>query len=317
MVCHCLRLTPTNLNVKLFPVHLAHMGTQLPPPSETIVPTTIQINLDQPIIAIPVSPGTEVILKGSFISSHDGSVIDGATTTWPKGSPGGQSVDAGGLFDFQAGGFYLVERNEKTHEIRIKATEASTKVCSAMQIDSPCLPMRLLPQAQSRLLTSQDWKNSLKGGISVQIPDVPVPTPVADASIKAKPYLIGGAILIGMILVGRWLVQSAKKRAQTPAAQLLRLAKRVQSKVQKADPILAAPLSPAVDAALKALQERKVDASSREGKRVAALLVRLEAQVEQSAQDSQLSKEQATVDELVNEVEAALEAAEETRGLTL
>jgi len=78
-----------------------------------------------------------------------------------------------------------------------------------------------------------------------------------------------------------------------------------------ADPVRAAPLAPAIESVLKALRERKVDAPSAEGKRVAAVLRRVEVQLSEAEAKARAEEEQQAADELVREVESALEAAEE------
>src|SRR5262245_59680311 len=121
--------------------------------------------LNRPAIAVDVTPGGEIILRGSYQSTHDGSIVDAAVTTWPADAPGGASVDAGGLIDFEAGGFHLTSRNIATHEVHAVATGGPAPACAAFGVASPCLALRVEPQARTRLLTMDAWTKSLKGGI--------------------------------------------------------------------------------------------------------------------------------------------------------
>ena len=70
----------------------------------------------------------------------------------------------------------------------------------------------------------------------------------------------------------------------------------VQEKLAHADAVLAAPLAPAVQTAIKSLKQRKVDATSAEGKRVAAILVRVEARLDASADEVRAGVEQRAAD---------------------
>jgi hypothetical protein len=96
---------------------------------------------------------------------------------------------------------------------------------------------------------------------------------------------------------------------------MLTLAARVREKLKRADAVVAAPLAPAIDAALRALRERRVDASSKEGKRVMAVLVRVDARLDDSVAQARAEEEQQAADELVQEVESALEAIDEANAL--
>ncbi len=101
----------------------------------------------------------------------------------------------------------------------------------------------------------------------------------------------------------------------SPAGQLLALARRVQGKLGSADVVVAAPLGRAVDTALRALKAGRVDPSSAEGKRVASVLMRVETTLDTHAAETRAEQEREAADELVREVESALEAAEETAAI--
>jgi hypothetical protein len=177
-------------------------------------------------------------------------------------------------------------------------------------VEAPCLPLRLLPLARSRLQTAQELGSCLHGGITVEVPDAVLP-PVAPAAV---PYVQGAAVLLGasvVVAIG-WVVQ--RRRARSPFGRLLDLAKRTRAKLRAADPVVAAPLVPAVEAALGALKRRRVDATSTEGKRVAEVLRRVELRLDASAVEARADREQQAADELVREIESALEAVDEVDG---
>jgi hypothetical protein len=268
------------------------------------MPQTLKLDLTRPATPLTVRPGEEIILRGSFTSAHDGSVIDGATTTWPDGAPGGASIDAGGLIDWGGSGFHVTRRDPAAHVVHAVATGDPAPACDAAGIkEGPCLALRTLPQARSRLMTNQEWVSSLKGAITVEIPTPPL-VAVAPSSV---PYLQGAAVLVGLGLLAAvgWTVQ--RRRARSPAGQLLALADRVRTRLRTADPVLAAALTPAIDAALASVRRRRVDPGSKEGKRVAEALLRVERRIDAAA----AAEQEQAADELVQEVESALEAADE------
>lgn len=273
-------------------------------------PAPIKLGLDRPAVPVEIEAGGSIVLKGALHSKHDGSIVDAATTTWPADAPGGASIDHGGLIDFEAGGFHMTSRDPVTHEVHAIAKSEPGQACAALGVASPCLPMRLQKQAVSRLMTTSEWASSLQGGggqitLTVLNPPAYAPPPAA------VPYVWGAAAILAIgaasLLGARWW----KKRAASPTGQLVALAKRVQAKLSQADAVLAAPLAPAVQTAIKALKQQKVDASSAEGKRVAAVLMRVEARLDASADEVRAGVEQRAADELVHEMEAALEAADE------
>jgi len=269
-------------------------------------PLKFPLRLDQVAQHVDVQPGGKLILRGSLTSRRDGSVVTADTTTWPAEAPGGGSVDAGGLLDLEGGGLHMTSRVTPT-EVHAIATGKAAPACAAAGVEAPCLVLRTLPQARTRLITTQEWVSSLDGAIVVEIPD-PVLPPIAPSMM---PFLLGAAALAGGGLLG-WLGLTARRRrAASPGGQLLALANRVRAKLRTADPVLAAPLAPSLEAALRALKGRRIDASSVEGKRVAEVLRRVELRINAATEQARAEEEQAAADELVREVESALEAADE------
>ncbi|MBK9258390.1 MAG: hypothetical protein IPM54_00975 [Polyangiaceae bacterium] len=274
-------------------------------------PIIIKVPLDKPAIAIDVPQGTEIVLTGSYTSRHDGSVIDAATTTWPAGSPGGASVDAIGLIDLESGGFHMTSRDVAKHEVRAIATDKGGESCAAAGVSAPCLVVNKRIALQKRLMGWDDFRSTLDGvGIEVALP-APVAPPIVPP--KAMPFLeVGAAIVIGGILaMGAWRWKKGKDAS--PEGQLLALSRKVKTQLDRADQVVAAPLKPTVDAAMKAIREKRVDASSKEGKRVAEALRRVNERLEATMREEQAAKEQEAADELVREMESALEAADEMK----
>jgi hypothetical protein len=267
--------------------------------------------LDLPATHVPVEPGGKVVLRGSFHSSHDGSTVDAATTTWPGGSPGGTSVDTGGLIDFEAGGFHVVSRDPNTHEVHAVATDGPAPACAINQVAAPCLPIRAHHQAHSRLITVKEWTSSLKGGMNVEVVAPPVYAPVTSFASTMKPVLIGGGVIVAIVAVTVMAWLWYRRWARSAKVELRRLAQRVRDKASRADPILAGPLTPALETAMKAIDQRKVDPASEEGKRVVAVLQRVDAKLDEKAAKAKAEDERRAADELVSEVEIALEAAGE------
>lgn len=271
-------------------------------------PRVQNISLDQAAIHVDVEPGGEIVLRGSYTSTHDGTTIDASSTTWPEGSPGGGSIDAGGLFEIsEPYGFHLTSRDPGKHVVHAVATGEGGAACAAFGVQAPCLPLRLRPQAQTRLLTDGDWARSLKGGLSLEVPEPLVPV-VPPSSV---PYLEVAGGLLAAAALGVFAFRYRKRQAASPAGQLLALGKRVRAKLARADVVVAAPLAPAIETALKALRGRRIDAASAEGKRIAAVLQRVEVRLEESAERARADQEQQAADELVREFESALEAADE------
>lgn len=273
-------------------------------------PIVLEIPLDKPAVHVNVAAGQTITLRGFYTSKHDGSILDAATTTWPKEAPGGASVDPVGLIAVESGGFHLTKRNVDTHEVELVATGSGAEACGAAGVEAPCLVLNKGIALQKRLMGWEEFKSSLVGpGIEAELP----PPPVVEVAPGVMPYLQAGAGIAIAAVVGFAAWTWKKKRDASPAGQMLSLARSVKEQLRRADPVLAAPLAPAVDAAIRSLRERRVDAASAEGKRVAEALRKTSARLDASMREAQAAKEQEAADELVQEMEAALEAADEVK----
>lgn len=276
------------------------------------MPTTIKIDPRSLATHVDVGPGGELILRGSFLSTHDGSTIDAATTSWPREAPGGASVDAGGLLDLQAGGFHVTSRDPVTHEVHAVLSGDAAPACAVLGVAAPCLPVRGQP-AKTRLLTQDEWAKSLKGSMAVEVIGAPAYAPAVAASREAAPWLAAGGGALALALGAAAALKFWKKQATSPRAQLLALARQVQARARGADPELAAPLVPVLAGALKKLEAGSVDPTSPEGRRVRVMLEKVQSRLEDAAQQAKSQREQQITDELAHEVEVAFAAAEEAR----
>jgi hypothetical protein len=266
------------------------------------------LQLAGPPLHVEVEPGAEIVLKGSFHSTYDGTTIDAATTTWPPEAPGGASVVPSGIVDLEAGGFHMTSRDPASHEVHAIYTGKGGEVCAALHSTAPCLPLRLDKLGLERRpmgITADELARSLQGGISVEGLPPPVVPPVA------VPYaaIAAGVLAVGLVALGA--TRAMKRRAVSPEGKLAALLDRIEGKLGRSDAVLAAPLLPAIDTAKKSLRKRRIDPASAEGKRVEAALLRVEARLDASAHEARSAAEQQAADELVHEMESALEAADE------
>lgn len=272
-------------------------------------PTLTKIDINIPVRPIHATAGQDVVIHGSLTSSHDGSTIDGATTSWPKDAVGGASVDPIGLFDLEAGGLHMTSRDVAKHEVHATVTDKPGEACTAAGVASPCLVVNK-QLALKRLLTQQDFNKTMNGTIELEEPPSLAPAIVPPTVV---PYLqITFGLFAGALLAfGGW---KWKKRKETsPEGRLLALSRTVMTQLERADQVIAAPLKPTVDAAIKAIREKRVDAASKEGQRVAEALRRVNDRLETTAREERAAKEQEAADELLREMESALEAAEEMK----
>jgi ABC-type Fe3+-hydroxamate transport system substrate-binding protein len=117
--------------------------------------------------------------------------------------------------------------------------------------------------------------------------------------------LLGAAALFGLV----WTIRRRQKLS--PSGQLKETVARVSRKLKSADAALAATLRPALAKALAALDGKQVDPASKEGIRVREVLLRVEAKLDETVQTARAAKEQEAADELVSDMESALDAATE------
>jgi hypothetical protein len=280
----------------------------------------IKLRLDALAQPLDLAPGTEVTFTGSYVT-QDGATIAAATTSWPAGESGPAGVDAGGLVDFAAGGLKLVSRNPDTHEVVAIVTGEEGKVCKTLGMQSPCLVTRTVALSRTRLQTVADLSSSMVGGILVRYkaPPPPAPPPVLS---PVRDFFVHPATLtsaaVGAVVGAGLLAWVVRRRRQLSAeGQLKLLTQRVREKLATADAALVATLGPALDRIVTSVREKKLDAQSAEADKVRTVLLRIESSIEDSRRKKERAEQQAIADELVLEMEAAVEAAEETLGQQL
>ncbi len=274
----------------------------------------IPLALDAVATPVDAAPGDEITLRGSLYSSHDGSRIDAAATFWPVDAPGGPSVDSGGLFDLEGGGFHLVSHDVHTHEVHAIATGGAAPACDALGVSSPCLPLRLSHQARSRLLGSSDWAASLSGqlDLNVEAASAWTPLPAVAAWLPSPTALF--ATLFTALVVATFSVL-LRRRSRSPAGRLAAQARRVRRKLCRTSPLLAANLRSSLDNTLRDLRCGAIDAGSEHGVRIAETLGRLERTLDEEAVRARAERERKHADALGDQVEVALEAAREVTRL--
>jgi hypothetical protein len=277
--------------------------------------TPVPVPLDRAVIPLnQATPGTEIVLKGSVYSTFDGSTIDAATTSWPDASPGGASVQAGGLVDLGEGtGLHLVSRDIATHEVHVVTTGAAAPTCEAMGVHGPCLVLRQRDLATARLQPVSDWTRTLRGTLTMDVQVAPAPLFLAPSD-PMLPYLRAGALTLLICVLASIVVQVRRLRARSPRGQLIALAARVRERARSADPAMAAPLQPAIESAWRAVRSGRVDPASSEGKRIAEVLVQVDRRLGSIQQRIRTDAERVVVESLIADFDAALEAIEEVHG---
>lgn len=185
---------------------------------------------------VAVDSGGEIILRGAVRSAHDGSVIDALTTRAGATSVEGEGEPvAGGLFDVEAGGWALVSRDPSAHVYRLAATGSPGSACVEAGVRSPCLPLRLLPLAQTRLLAVSDFARTVSGEVTLEVldPDT-VPIAVPPFVVRHGATMGFGALGLVASLLG---ILTLRRRASTPEATLRRTAARVRARLSSSDPV--------------------------------------------------------------------------------
>jgi hypothetical protein len=263
---------------------------------------------------MPIEPGTAVVLSGAYRCRIDGSVVDAVTTRWPdRGpSPSGDKPALGGLVDLEAGGLVLTDHDAGDHIAKVVATGGAAPGCDALGVSSPCLVLRSGPLAHQRLLTVGEWTQSLEGGISVQYEAAPGGVVEGQAAIGWAPtslqmlcaaVLVVGAMALAAVAVRRWL-RSARWRLSSLIRQTGRAARRT-------NPVLAKVLAPALSSTARAVRRGQIDPSSGAGRRLEQALCAVHRELRVEAADKRRSEQRRVADELLGQVEVALQAAAE------
>lgn len=213
----------------------------------------VSLSITEVAHPVAVDPGGEVIVRGSVRSSHDGSIIDALTSR-----PGAAGVEGegapvlGGLYDVEAGGWTVVSRDLRAHAYRLAATGNPGPACVEARVSSPCLPLRLLPLAQTRMLAVADFARTVSGEVTLEVLN-PDSTPLA-----APPFFVryGTALGVSAVILaaGLGLASTLRRRSQTPEAKLHRTAAKVRARLASGDPVHR-QLVPSIDALVKHADE--------------------------------------------------------------
>lgn len=288
------------------PLALAAAFTVLPTALHAQTRPRVSLSVLDPARPVQVAPGGEVILRGTVRSTHDGTVFDAATSR-----PGATGVEGdgapvpGGIYDLEGGGWRIVARDLRAHSYRLAATGEPGAQCVAANVPSPCLPLRLLPLAQTRLLAVSDFARTLSGELTMEVIDA------EEVPARVPPFLERYGMVLGLGalgLVGAFVgVRVLRRRAATPEAMLRRTAARVRAKLASGDPVHR-QLAPSIDGLVRHAEELG-SLRDRLGARVAAAdragLVkrRDELAAKESSGVAEAAKARALVDEQIERVD--------------
>jgi hypothetical protein len=273
---------------------------------------TFKLDPTLPARHVSIDPGTELRFSGSFVTS-DGAVIDAATTSWADGDHPG--IDAGGMVDFAGGGLRLTSRDPAAHEVVAIATGGDAPACKAAGVASPCVALRIAPLARTRLLTRDELVTSLQGQITVEHV-APPPPPEPNVAREAVKSPIGMVVLLTALAASVvFLGFTVRRRVQaSPIGRLRALVKRVEQKLARADAALSVTLRPVVKKALQVIEQKKVPSAAQTA-RIHDALSRVEQCLDQVANNAVEARSREVADELLFEMQSALDAAAEARAI--
>lgn len=188
------------------------------------------LSIAEPVRPVRLAPGGEVVVRGVVRSSYDGVAYDALTAT--AGESRSEHTLPGGLYDLEAGGFQLVSRDLSTHTYRLAATGHEGAGCIDARVSSPCLVLRVLPLAQSRLMAAEDFARTLSGAMELEVLDPPPPPRVLVTQEQRKPLWAGAIVL--MAALGAW---GWRRRAKRPEVRIGRAVDRVCAMLRAGDPV--------------------------------------------------------------------------------
>jgi hypothetical protein len=263
---------------------------------------------------LDLAPGETAVLWGVLHSSHDGLRID-AARSFAGNAPGP------GLFDFEAGGLRLVSYDMAAHRATVLATGFDAPACYTHGVRAPCLVSRTPQLAHARLLTVEDWGETLNGVLALEVEDSLTASarPRAASTTSAgdtthwydatAAHLAIGALLCGALVMALWLLRRGwqRRNLHRRATALERVAKRT-------DPVLAATLAPSLRLLRRGLRSGRLVATSDTGRTLASALRRLELQLTARQRASVAARERQAADELLDELRIALRVDSELRG---
>jgi len=269
-------------------------------------------------VHVPVDPGQIVTIQGAFLCRHDGTTTDADTTGWPAEAAGGARVAPGGLIDFAAGGFDVTARDGDSHQVQAVATGGPAPACHALGLEAPCLPLRTTQLAHARLLTVRQFVGSLRGEMTVTVPEgapVLAVAPLASEDQPTSEWATGLALLA----LGAWVIVTTlvvlwaayRRWAASARRRIKRQMRQLEQTALSADPVLAQVLAPALAAMARALRDRRLDPASDEGRRLEQHLKQIHADLVSSLVARKRLDERQVADQLACQLQQAVEAAAE------
>jgi hypothetical protein len=156
-----------------------------------------------------VTPVTgELVIRGTMRTTIDGSTFDAVTQKDMYPQIGVDPAPRmGGLFDLEAGGLRVVEKNGDVY--RIAPTSSIGPSCSAAGLATPCLVPRIKELAHERLVTESELASSLLGDVSVEAQAPPPPPVIEPQTTKAL-----GAVLAVLAALAAAAIALAVRRAR-------------------------------------------------------------------------------------------------------
>lgn len=292
----------------------------MPPTTRSRVPRALLamsdpfvLPLDASVVALPITAGTPIVIRGSVVSRFDGIELDAASEHWPASAPGGQSVTDPGIIDFRAGGLEITGRDTDKHEVQaVGKPGALAPACARHGTTTPCLVLRTDVLAHQRLLTQQQWLASLRGYLTVELAAPPAVVPAMAAGAAGTALKVLGLSCASLLVAALGLLVTLRaRRASQPLRRFAKLVRSVRRAAAKADPVLAQLLAPALQGVARAVRSRRIDPGSAEGQRLASALEQLRAGLLDEADHRRREAERRVVDDLALDVQLALDAAAE------
>lgn len=190
-----------------------------PPPSRSVAVGTLQ-----PIAMPDLVPGEEIVLKGSLRTSFDGTVYDALTRA--DTTPGGVVVRRGGIFEPESTGFRVASHDPVKHEVHLVVTGTSGAGCAALGLAAPCLVPRISEAAHERLLSEQEFRATLVGSLSADLPEAP------PAAVPPTRTAGVGAGIVGILMTLLALVGLVRAKRETPMAAVERAADKALTEIR-------------------------------------------------------------------------------------
>lgn len=261
---------------------------------------------------VPVAPGETVVLRGALRSATDGSVVDGFRIVRAAELADGDGQDPAGLIHFGAGGLRVVAYDPGAHAVTARAMAGPAPGCVQLGVDSPCLVLRSKALAHQQLLTVAEWQRTLSGSIEVDVRQVPgLLVEQRGASGAASPWPAMAAAVAAATVLLALLAWACWRWRRSPHRQLAWLLRTTARAARQANPVLAEVLQPALRATSSAVRHRELDPTSPAGQRLAAALRGLRADLRRQALARRRRAEREIADELLGQVDVALQAAAE------